>query len=297
MKFFKTYISGKLMLSALISLGLLSSCEKDGNPNNLPDVNPADYEGKIDGYTSSDEIFPRNLVAYWSFDDTKNEVKSNTAPTQTANDSFVDGGVRGKAISLNSGYLYYATQINAFKSDSLKSFTLSQWVKITNNGSKRTMIFQIARPGIFNGSLDFRLNTQSFPATTTNTLRMNPRFTTVGGGSQDNLNSTLSPTIGADKWTHLVLKYETTTGVFNMWADGVNVGSFNNRGVGNNLFKSYEPGEIIIGGNYNTIPGKTIGTDATFANMVGQIDEIRVYNRALPDAHIRALYNLGKANK
>jgi hypothetical protein len=35
----------------------------------------------------------------------------------------------------------------------------------------------------------------------------------------------------------------------------------------------------------------------TFAPMTGQIDEIRFYNRALPDAHIKALFNLGKANK
>lgn len=289
----KLYYFSGLMLA----LSLFSACKKDGNPHNLPDVNPEDYVGKIDGYTNSEEIYPKNLVAYWSFDDTKNELKSNTAPTATANDAFVATGVRGKAISLNAGYLYYATQINAFKTDSLKNFTISEWVQITNNGSKRTMIFQIARPGMFNGSLDFRLNTQSYPASNTDILKVQPRFTTIGGGSQDNLNNTLSPKIGADVWTHLVLTYNSATGTFNIWANAVNIGSFSNRGVGNNLFKSYEPGEIIIGGNYNTIPGKTVSTDVSFANMTGRIDELRVYNTVLPDAHITALYNLGKAGK
>jgi hypothetical protein len=95
----------------------------------------------------------------------------------------------------------------------------------------------------------------------------------------------------------LVLTYDGTTGVFKMWTDGVNIGSYNNRGTGANLFKSYEPGEIIIGGCYNTMPGKTVSSDVSFANMTGSIDEIRVYNTVLPDAHIKALNNLGKAGK
>lgn len=292
----KNFLNISKLIVCVLTLSVLSSCKKDGNPNNLPEVSTALYEGKIDGYSSSNDVYPKNLVAYWTFDDTKDESISKTAPTSSLNDSYV-AGVKGKALKLNAGFVYYANQINAFKSDALKSFTLSHWVQITNNGSKKTMTFQIARPSNFNGSLDVRLNTQSYPATETNILKVNPRFTTVGGGSQDNLNASLSPKIGATVWTHLVLTYDGTTGVFKMWADGVNIGSYNNRGTGNNLFKSYEPGEIVIGGNYNTIPGKTVSTDVSFANMTGSIDEIRVYNVVLPDAHIKALNNLGKAGK
>ena len=141
-----------------LTAAILSSCKKDGNPNNLPEVSPTAYEGKIDGYLSTDEIYPTNLVAYWNFDGNKNETKSNTAPTSTANDAIVAGGVKGQALSLTGGYLYYGTQLNAFKTDALKSFTISEWVQVFNNGSKRTMIFQLARPGIFNGSINFAIN-------------------------------------------------------------------------------------------------------------------------------------------
>lgn len=284
-----------LILAVFAIMGV--SCKKDGNPNNLPSVSTANYEGKIDGYTSSNEVFPENMIAYWSFDDTKTELVSGTAPTTSANDSYVTGGVRGKALSLAAGYLYFPVQLQKFKTDSLKSWTISTWVKILNNGSKRTMLFQLARPGIFNGNINFALNTQSFPATTTNTLRIQPTFTTAGGGTQDNLNSSLSPTIGMNKWTHLVLTYDGTTGVFNIWADAVKVGAFPNRGVGNNLFKSWEPSEVIIGANYNSIPGKSVSADVSFAAMTGQIDELRIYNKTFPDAHVKALYNLGMANK
>lgn len=295
MKLSNHTIQHLLILATVAIMGV--SCKKDGNPNNLPSVSTATYEGKIDGYNSSNEVFPENLIAYWSFDDTKNELVSGTAPASSANDSYVTGGVRGKALNLAAGYLYFPVQFQKFKVDSLKSWTISTWVKILNNGSKRTMLFQLARPGIFNGNINFALNTQSFPAATTNTLRIQPTFTTVGGGTQDNLNSTLSPTIGMDKWTHLVLTYDGTTGVFNIWADAVKVGAFPNRGVGNNLYKSWEPSEIIIGANYNSIPGKSVSTDVTFAAMTGQIDELRIYNKTFPDAHVKALYNLGMANK
>jgi Concanavalin A-like lectin/glucanases superfamily len=284
-----------LILAVFAIMGV--SCKKDGNPNNLPSVSTANYEGKIDGYNSSNEVFPENMIAYWSFDDTKTELVSGTAPTTSANDSYVTGGVRGKALSLAAGYLYFPVQLQKFKTDSLKSWTISTWVKILNNSSKRTMLFQLARPGIFNGNINFALNTQSFPATTTNTLRIQPTFTTAGGGTQDNLNSSLSPTIGMNKWTHLVLTYDGTTGVFNIWADAVKVGAFPNRGVGNNLFKSWEPSEVIIGANYNSIPGKSVSADVSFAAMTGQIDELRIYNKTFPDAHVKALYNLGMANK
>ncbi|HMT74029.1 MAG TPA: LamG domain-containing protein [Chitinophagaceae bacterium] len=295
MKAINHYITNAVLIAA--ASVLFASCKKDGNPNKLPDVNPSDYAGMIDGYTSSDQIYPKNLIAYWGFENSTSEGVSNTAVTSSANTSFVDDGVRGKALSLAAGYLYYGTQFQKFKTDSLKSWSISAWVRILNNGSKRTMLFQLARPGIFTGNINFSLNTQSFPASNTTTFRIQPTFTTVSGGTQDNINNVLSPTIGMTKWTHILLTYDYTTGVFNIWADGVKMGGYPNRGTGNNSFKSWEPSQIIIGSNYNGIPGMAVNTDVTFAPMTGHLDEIRIFNIALPDAHIKALFNLGKANK
>ena len=287
----------------------LVSCKKDGNPNNLPSVSTADYVGKIDGFTSSDEVFPESLVAYWPFDNTKNEVKSNTAPGTSVNDSYVSAGIKGQALRLNGGFLYYPTQFNAFKTAAFRSFAISTWIQISNNGSKRTMLFQLTRPGIFNGSLNFALNTQSFPATNVTDLKVQPTFVTIGGGTQDNINTLrdapgsanympyITPPIGPDKWVHLALNYNATNGFFDIWINGRRAGAFPSRGTGNNNFRAAEPSEVIIGGNYNVIPGKTVSTDVSFAAMTGVMDELRIYNIALPDAHIRALYNLGLAGK
>ncbi|MBU3744212.1 MAG: hypothetical protein FGM61_06620 [Sediminibacterium sp.] len=128
----------RIMGCLFLLLLLAASCKKDGNPNNLPSVSTATYDGKIDGYTSSNEVFPENLIAYWSFDDTKNELISGTAPGSSANDSYVADGVRGKALNLAAGFIYFPTQFQKFKTDSFKSFTISAWVRLQNNGSKKT---------------------------------------------------------------------------------------------------------------------------------------------------------------
>lgn len=295
MKFSKSYTTTCIASIALAAAMVGTSCKKDGNPNKLPSVNPADYVGKIDGFSSSDEVYPNNLIAYWPFDDTKNEKLTGTAPTRTSNDALVDGGVRGKALSLTAGYVYFANQFIKFKTDSLKSWTLSAWVKIKNNGSKKTMVFQMARPTVFNGNINFVLNTNGYPATNDSVLRIQPTFATVGGGTQDNLNNVLDKT-KLNNWVHIVLTYDFNTGVFNNWMNGVKVGNFPNRGTGNNSFKAYEPSEVLIGANYNAA-GMPVSTDANFVAMTGQIDELRFYNRALPDAFIKSLYNLGLANK
>ena len=294
MKIIKSYLINRVGVALLFTLAFIS-CEKDGNPNDLPDVDASAYDGTIDGYNSSDEIFPANLVAYWNFDDTKNELKTGTAPASSLNDSYVTGGVRGKALSLAAGYVFFSNQFGAFKTDSLKSWSLSVWIKIKNNGTKRTMVFQLARPTMFNGNINFALNTNGYPATNDTVLRIQPTFLTIGGGTQDNLNNVLDKT-NLNNWVHLVLTYDYNTGVFNNWMNGVKVGNFPNRGVGNSLFKSYEPSQVLIGANYNAA-GMTVSADVSFAAMTGQIDELRIFNRTLPDAHIKALNNLGKANK
>lgn len=291
------FISGfALLLSAIC----LTSCNKE-NQNNLPGTSPDLYVGKIDGFDSSGQIYPQNLVAYWSFNNNTNEEKSGTAPTTASNASLIDGGITGKALKLNQGFLYYGQQLPAFKTAALKSFTVSTWVQIMNNGASQTMLFQIARPGMFDGNLDFILQTREQPASNTDYLQIHPYFLTVGGGRQDNINNygaqNLSPKIGANVWTHILITYNAQTGFFNIWGNGVKIGNYPDRGVGGNLFNSFEPNEIIIGANYNLIPGKSVNADTQYKAMVGNIDEIRVYNTVLPDAFINTLYKLGAAHK
>ncbi|MOA07903.1 hypothetical protein D3C78_1276330 [compost metagenome] len=241
-------------------------------------------------------------MAYWSFDDTKNEKISGIAPTSSANDALVPNGVRGKALSLNAGWIYYGSQFANFKTEALKSFTVSAWVQVLNNGSKKTLPFTISRPGIYQGNVNLVLETNSKPATDLDNLIVKAVYTDLNGNTQDNLNapwlsSYKSPKLGADKWTHLVITYDAAANNIQIWADGVKIGTTDYQNRGTNYFKSWEQNEVIIGSNYNSIPGKEVNANTEFAPMTGKIDEIRVYNAVVDDAHIKTLFNLGVANK
>lgn len=286
--------------SMIISGGLLASCSKE-NPNNLPDVSPSDYAGKIEGFDSSDQVASSNLIAYWNFDGNQNEIKSGTAPTTASNATFIDKGVRGKAINLNSGYLYYAKQLPQFGAD-LKSFTVLEWVQIENNGSTPTLAFTLARPGQFWGNINLLLETGQHPASDVNNLVIHPDYADINGGTQDNLNASWlpsysSPTIGKDKWVQVGVTYDYGSNTIQVWANGRMIGAPDYQQRGTATFKLTAPNEVIIGGWYNNIPGKEVSTDTWTVPMVGNVDEIRVYNTALGAADIKALYELGAAGK
>ena len=284
----------------VISLTLFVSCSKE-NPNNLPPVSPGDYEGKIEGFDSSGQVASDNLIAYWSFDGNENEVISGVAKTSSKNDTYIDNGVRGKALNLNGGWVYYASQIPAF-ADSLQSFTVSEWVQIVNNGSTPTMTFTLARPGEFWGNINFLLETGWYPASDTNNLIVHPNFADINGGTQDNINANWlpaykSPTIGASKWVNLITTYDYPSNTIQVWANGVMIGATDYQNRGDAYFKNTVPNEVIIGGWYNNIPGKQLTADTWTVPMKGNIDEIRIYNTALGAADIKALYELGLAGQ
>jgi len=75
------------------------------------------------------------------------------------------------------------------------------------------------------------------------------------------------------------------------------VSNVNFQSRGTNTFKFTSPNEIIIGGWYNNIPGKTVTADTWTTPFTGKIDEIRVYNKLLTQAEIAALYRLGLAGR
>jgi hypothetical protein len=295
------FLSTRLLLGGCI-LGAVA-CSKY-NPNHLPSVSPSQFGDKIEGFDSSGEVAAANLVAYWSFDGNEAESISGVTPTSTSNDSYITKGVRGQGLALNSGYLYYATQIPNLGT-SLHSFTILAWVQVLNNGSTPTSVFQLARPGNLFGNINFILETGQNPASDLNDLIVHPDYFD-GNGTQDNLNANwapdgagtyYSPTIGANVWTQIGVTFDSASVILQVWANGKRIGTLSYQQRGTALYKPTVPDEVIIGGWYNDIPGKAVTTDTWTVPMVGGIDEIRVYNTALGTADIKALYELGAAGK
>ena len=292
-----------LLAAAVLTIGFVS-CDKKKDDVKLE---------PIGGYQNSDEVAKTNLVGYWSFDKNGNEIKTGTAPTSTANDSYVDGGVKGKALSLNKGYLYFAKALAPLASN--QGFTVSAWIQVKNNfidggnppeNNHPMSYFQSARPGQLFGNIT-AMNEAGQYSINSDTMVVKSIYSN-DGGTQDNINNYGEPgdfgiikKAGTNKWVNVVTTYNPTGGngsqsIFRIYADGVMVSNKNFENRGANSFK-YSPNEIIIGGWYNNVAGKKVSDDAWTVPFTGKIDELRVWNKNLSEAEITAIYDLGQAGR
>jgi hypothetical protein len=294
-----------LIAGSFLSLGVftLSSCDK----NNDVDLPP------ISGYNNSDEVGAANLKGYWSFEGNGTEAKSGTAPTSSAGVTYGTGGVRGQAASFTNGYIYYASPLAPLTTN--QAFSVSAWIQVKNTQNSPTapmnvpyQYFQSAIPGQLFGNFNGLVEAGQF-SHTSDTLILKSIYKDLNGGTQDNLNNygvwgtdvQAVKKAGTNQWVHVVTTYTPTGGtgnqsIFRIYADSVLVSNKNFENRGTNSFK-YTANEIIIGGWYNNIPGKTVSTDTWTVPFNGKIDEIRVYNKLLTQTEISALFQLGKANR
>lgn len=269
----------------------------------------------IGGYNNSDEVGAANLKSYWSMDGNGNENKSGTAPTSSGGVVFGTGGVRGSAATFSNGYLYYASAVGGALTSG-QPFTVSAWLKAANTfipggtppaNNHPYQFFQMARPNQLFGSINLLYEAGQF-GIASDTMTFKSLYSDAGG-LQDNINNygiagteyKVVKKAGTDKWVHVVTTYNPNGGtgtqsIFRIYADSALVSNtnFENRGANSYV---YTPHEIIIGGWYNNIPGKTVSADTWTRPFTGKIDEVRVWNKLLTEAEIIALYQLGKAGR
>jgi hypothetical protein len=281
------------------TLFTVSSCKK-----NKDEPLPA-----IGGYNNSNEVGAANLVGYWNFEGNGNEQKTGTAPTSSVGASYAADSVKGQALTLTNGYLYYASALAPLTTK--QAFTVSAWVKVKNTGSAPTgpqnvpySYFQSAIPGQLFGNITAMVEAGQY-SYLSDTMVVKSIYKDTAGGTQDNINNYGNATDykvvkSANKWANIVTTYTPSGGtgnqnIFRIYVNGVLVSNmgFETRGA---PFK-YTPGEVIIGGWYNNIPGKTVSTDTWTVPFNGKIDEIRVWNKLLPESDIQAIYNLGVAHR
>ena len=94
------------------------------------------------------------------------------------------------------------------------------------------------------------------------------------------------------KWTHLAITYDSSNSRIKIYSDGVVqlnniIQSGNYKG-----FAMEDAGGMSIGAmQFMTVPSLTAGGPQPWAkNFNGLIDQFRIYNKALTDAEIQALF-------
>ena len=211
--------------------------------------------------------FSNGLIGYWRMDEsswngTAGEVKDrsgNNINGTFVNGSTVVGGRFGNAGNFVPGTNNYVN-LGSNMSIANNSFTLAGWVRRSTSG--RWDLIWSASSGSTNRSLHVGFNSSNF---------------LVCNFYENDLQGSL--TVTDTNWHHFACTFDSTTKTRALYLDGAPAGSdiasANYQGTGN----------IKIGGNY------TSDSNA----YSGNIDEVRIYNRALSRQEINSLYNFTPA--
>lgn len=294
-----------LTIGGIFSVLVAGNCNKNDDAPLPP----------IGGYNNSNEVAATNLKAQWTFEGNGTESKTSTAPESSNGVTFTATGIKGKAATLTNGYIKYPAI--AGLTATLSAYTVSAWVKISNNQTSTpgsgtaSTIFSLSRPNEWIGNINLFAETGQALAAN-DSIKVKQGFGSSVSGTQIYENFTkLEPWMIADnlitpgkhvagpnkiagQWAHLVATWSGSDNKFIIYSNGVKISSpaFEVRGTNTTLVFD-TPSFAYIGAFGNV----TTTTDTWNKPMTGSIDEIRFFNKALTLSEIDALYQLEKAGR
>jgi hypothetical protein len=273
----------KKVVPFLIIGGMLfTSCYKKYDPKTYQ---PA---FTVNGYTSSAAIGAGSLVGYWAFDGSYIDSVSKTAATN-AGTSLI-GGFKGQGVNFNVAGKTYVTTSTPTAIKNMSSFTISFWANPSfvdaDNDTKIDGILgfvNLARTDDFWGNIDWFVENGS--TTSAATIKVH-----VVSGTKDTwlVINNVSNLFG--KWAHHALTYDATSSTLTYYINGISVGSSVAGWTGPVQFTS--PGSLVFGTvQFMTTPSLTTthGTEPWASYLTGQMDEVRIYNKALSASDLQAL--------
>lgn len=288
------------MLSFVLASTLFAGCE-----DSIDKVNsPIPYES-IGGYENSDDVAAAHLVSKFSFDgniaDSKNSITDGSATNVT-----YETGIKGEAYKGSpSSFISYNTVANSVVN--LKSVTVSMWIKTDPHTGGAQSLFMLPKKTDFWGNI-FTLIEGTGPATTMllkNHIQkdVTPSIPWAGQFIEHGGTNVLANMFGT--WKHLVWTYNGTSSTYSIYIDGQKLdipASISKRyasdpttggGPYGELANS-EVSKFIIGGYQQHLGAPWGAADGWMLHYTGLMDEFRIYDAALTDNEVVALYKLEK---
>lgn len=276
------------MLLGIATVFALSSCTKTFDAKSYAPSKPLPTFG---GYSSSQQIEPASLVAFWPFSSSLADSLSGVTGVST-NTSF-GNGLSGKGLAVSStGYVVTNTP-TAVKS--LHSFTISVWVNMPLN-TGATGLVSVAHSQNFWGNLDIFYDNGG--SATTGVLKVhvfNKSGATSGSDAWEGGYTVANPW---NTWVQILVTYDDTKSTVNVYYNGALAGT--------NTVSGFAPldwsaaKQMVFGTlQFQTTPSLTSATTSQgwAANVNGTMDNIRVYSTPLSVSEVSALYNLEKLNR
>ena len=272
----KEYLIKRLLVSLAFISMFFTSCYKSYDSKSFQ---PA---FTVNGFTSSASIQSSNLVGYWAFDGSYIDSVSKTVGTGV-NTSFTPGFVGNALQGANNGYVISAIP-NALKG--LGSFTIDFWVNTPQNTAE-TALISISDNANFWGALDIFYENGSTATSAPFKIHLNDVTNSTGDIW---LTSWTLPTPW-NSWQNIALTYDQSTSKFVLYQNGTIIGSQTQVGAGAIAFPS-TAGNLIFGTEpFQCSPslGTAGGTQGWSGYLIGAMDEIRIYNKALTQNELQSL--------
>lgn len=280
LKVISTFLFGIILLSCLT----IASCSKDKEDD--------PYAGKTDPST----IASASLVGYFPLESAAASISKGEgiSYSKTGGAGSFAVGRRGNAYkgSTAEAYLEYnVAATNIFKS--MSEFTLAAWIKSPSAGGA-AKIFGLNGGDGFMGNLVFMLEGNS----NADSLDIKGYLFNSATEWQGQDLRVLNTAFLSDKWVHIVYSYNKTTSTMALYANGLFV-SDGIKFAGPETAPGVQPllGAVTFGTDMSKInigawPQQLDGTGQDWMKFYpGLLDELRLYNKALTDAEVKALYD------
>jgi hypothetical protein len=263
----------KLLLVIAATSVLAAGCYKKFDPDTYA---PA---LSIGGYTSSDEISPSNLVAYWPFDGDLVDKVGAANGTNTGTSFTV--GYKGQALqgALNS----YVLATPGPNITGMNSFTITYWVNSPAPSAGIIGLVNLAKTDGFWGNIDMFFENGS--TSTNGKFRAH-----IQNGTSESWVSKDGIVNLFDTWAAIAVSYDQTTNTFKLYVNGSPI--FTNVAAGFGPINFTNVGKLVFGCvHFQTNPSQTSasGSQGWASYLTGKLDEVRIYNKALSDSDVSAL--------
>jgi hypothetical protein len=269
------------------------------------DPAPDPYAGK----TNPSTIATSNLIAYWGFENSPIDTIGKRGVATSAVKYVI--GRRGKAFQGADG-AYISFDLPATdKLATLKAFTIAMWVKAPKVpvGKGIPAFFQLSSNSwegalsVFQDNLGDNLS---------DSIHLKGFFGKAGVPWAGQWWDKANPSLISDKWFHLVINYDNATSIATLYVNGgaykyVTLSAYdspvryqNDPGSAENVNNVAKLGDLnlplrdtnnkgIIG--YWAIKAFFAGADTWQDYFFGNLDELRIYDKALSATEVKALYD------
>lgn len=270
----KNNISSKILAASFVLVGF-AACQKMERP-------------KLGDFPKDDQVLPTGDLRFFTpFDMPGEEFRYKVADSISGNPAFFSNnnpslqpGIKGN--SLKGIDQKAVTYINANDFKNAKSFSVSLWLKNTAQVGRTEFLFSLVQPGYswHNSALFVLVENQTATSTV---MKM---------GLKDHwLEGSFNKPMFDGNWHHIVYSFDQPTAKMTYYFDGQAVTGLSNGQTTGPANVNFNQITSVVLGGWNKHGGMTGPTDDWVKSYSGNMDQFRLYNKALSASEVQALFN------